>query len=133
MEKVVYIKAYFLPLLKEVSVKVSTGETKKGFFGEEKEIKRTEKQFKRTGWSDTKVDGKRLAEDLESSIKNLNSEGYFVKAITPIISGTYNYKSQGISSSTRVLRETEAVRGGASYGYGYSYTDSLIIVASKNA
>jgi len=136
MEKIVYVKAYFCSVGKEVIVKVPTGETKKGLFGGDKEITRKEKQWKHTGYSDCKVDGKRLSEDLQIAINCLNDENYSVKSITPVISGSYNYKfqAQGITSSDRLLRETEKVSGGASYGYGYgySYTDSMIIHAVKN-
>ncbi len=133
MDKVVYIKAYFCPIGKEVNIKVSTGEKKKGLFGGEKDIKKNVKEWKQTGWSDTEIDGERLSEDLKNSIELLNNEGYLVKTVTPVISGAYNYRAQEVSSSARVFGDTEAVRGGASFGYGYSYTDSLIVIATKNA
>jgi hypothetical protein len=135
MDKVVYIKAYFRPIGKEVTVNVPTGETKKGLLGGEKQVTRKEKQWKATGWSDCEIDGERLAEDLQKSIEVLNRDGFSIKSITPVLSGAYNYKYQakGITSSPRLLTETEAVKGGASYGYGYgySYTESLIIHAEK--
>ncbi len=137
MEKVVFVKAYFRPVGKKVSVDVPTGETNKGLFGGEKEVTRKEKQWQQTGWSDCKIDGQRLAEDLQEAIVALNREGYIVKSIVPVTSGAYNYRyqAQGISSSRRVLSETEAVQGGASYGYGYgySYTESLLVHAARNA
>jgi len=136
MEKVIYIKASFAPVGKEVTVKVPTCETKKGLFGGEKEIMRKEKQWKATGFSDSKIDGEKLANDLQAAIQELNDDGYNIKSITPVISGEYDYKYQakGISSSPRLIGNTEAVSGGASYGYGYgySYTECFIIVASKN-
>jgi len=133
MDRVIYIKAYFCAIGKEVVTKVLTGEVEKGMFGGKKEVKKKIKKWKQTGWSKTEIDGKRLSSDLGKSIKELNENGYFVKTITPIISGAYNFNSEGIKSSKRLLSETEAVKGGASYGYGYSYTDSLIIVANKSA
>lgn len=136
MDKVVHVKAYFQPIGKEVTVQVPTGETKKGLFGGEKQITRSEKQWKQTGWSDCEIDGERLANDLQQVIEEFNQDGYCVKSITSVLSGTYNYqyKSEGISSSPRLLSDTEAVTGGASYGYGYgySYTESLIVHASKS-
>ncbi|AOW84091.1 TPA: hypothetical protein AB5H59_004042 [Vibrio mimicus] len=137
MEKVVLVKSYFAPIGKEVTVKVPTGEKKSGFFGGEKEVYRNEKRWEQTGYSDCIVDSKRLAADLQRAIDNLNRDGFSVKMITPVISGDYSYKyqAQGISSSKRILSETESVKGGASfgYGYGYSYTDSLLVIAEKNA
>ncbi len=137
MNKVIYVKAYFAPVGKNVKVKVPTGETKKGFFGGKKEVTRTETQWKQTGYSDTCIDGERLSKYLQVAINNLNNEGYSIQQVTPIISGAYDYKyqAQGVTSSPRILSDGEAVSGGASfgYGYGYSYTDSLIIVAEESA
>ncbi len=135
MEKVVLIKSYFAPIEKEVTVKVPTGETKKGFFGKEKEVTRKEKQWEQVGYSDCIIDSKRLAKDLQEAVNELNNDGYRIKTIVPITSGDYSYKfkDQNISSSKRILSETEKVSGGSSYGYGYgySYTSSLIIIAEK--
>jgi len=136
MDKVVYVKAYFRPVGKEITVMVPTGETKKGLLGGEKQVTRKEKQWKNTGWSDCKIDGERLTDDLQKAIEKLNQEGYFVRSVTSVLSGAYRYQYQaeGITSSPRALRNTEAVKGGSSYGYGYgySYTESLIIHATKN-
>ncbi|MDD1796338.1 hypothetical protein LRP50_24770 [Enterovibrio sp. ZSDZ42] len=135
MEKIVLVKCYFLPTGKEVTIKVPTGETKSGFFGGEKEIYRKETKWEQTGFSDSIIDSERLAEDLQASIDKLNADGFIVHSIVPLISGDYSYKyqAQGISSSNRLLSETESVSGGASYGYGYgySYTDSLLVIAKK--
>ena len=137
MNKVIYVKAHFAPVGKNVKIKVPTGETKKGFFGGEKEVTRKETRWEQTGFSDKKIDGERLAEDLQIAVSKLNDEGYSITQVTPVISGEYDYKyqAQGVTSSPRILIEGEAVSGGASfgYGYGYSYTDSLVIVAEKNA
>ncbi|ANU38282.1 hypothetical protein RJD38_18925 [Vibrio scophthalmi] len=136
MNKVVLVKSYFVALGKEVTVKIPTGETKTGLFGGQKEVTRKEKQWKQTGWSDCEIDTDRLATDLEQVINSLNREGYKVQSVTPVMSGAYDFKyqAQGISSSARIMGNTEAVSGGASfgYGYGYSYTDSLIVIAEKN-
>ncbi|MDA8181625.1 MULTISPECIES: reverse transcriptase domain-containing protein [Acidithiobacillus] len=45
----VYVNSYFKPVGKEVSVKVPTGEKKKGFFSGEKDITKTEKRWEQTG------------------------------------------------------------------------------------
>ncbi|MFT2112707.1 hypothetical protein [Marinomonas sp. 2405UD68-3] len=137
MNKVIYVKAYFAPVGKNVKIKVPTGETKKGLFGGEKEVTRKETRWEQTGFSDKKIDSERLAEDLQIAVSKLNDQGYTITQVTPVISGEYDYKyqAQGVTSSPRILSDGEAVSGGASfgYGYGYSYTDSLIIVAEKNA
>ena len=133
MTKVVFIKSYFRPVGKEETIEVPTGEIKTGFFGGEKKVTRKEKQWKQTGWSDSEIDGEKLASDLKSVTNELKEQGYKITSITPVLSGAYNYKfsSRGISSSPRLFSETEAVSGGGSYGfgYGYSYTEGLIVVA----
>ncbi|WP_323018033.1 hypothetical protein [Castellaniella sp.] len=133
--KIVYIKAPFKPVGKNVTIKVPTGEKKKGFFGKEKDVLSKESRWEQTGWSDCEIDGEKLSEDLSTAIDSLNREGYEVVSILPIISGKYAYKyqAQGISSSQRALGDTEKVSGGASYGfgYGYSYTEGVSIVARR--
>lgn len=133
MNKVVFVEAHFKPLFKEVAVKVPTGETKRGFFGGEKELVRKETQVQQVGWSDTKIDGARLARDVAHAVTALNSDGYEVISTTAIESGSYRYeyKVGKISSSARMVRDTEAVSGdtGYSYGYGYSYTEGVLLIA----
>ncbi|MGI9279207.1 MAG: hypothetical protein ACR2PX_06205 [Endozoicomonas sp.] len=135
MQKVVLVKSYFIPTGKEVTKKIPTGETKKGLLGGTKDVYRKEAQWEQTGYSDCIIDSERLAIDLQQTIESLSRDGFLVKSITPVTSGDYSYKfqSQGVSSSKRILSETEKVSGGASfgYGYGYSYTDSLIVLAEK--
>jgi hypothetical protein len=117
---VVYIPAYFKPLGgREVTVAVPTGEKRRTIFGTVKTVKRKQKQWRGWGRSKCRIDGERLAMDVEKAVRTLNSEGYEVVTIVPAISGAYNYRG---------------VRGGWSgygYGYGYSYTEGLIIVARK--
>lgn len=131
MNKVVHIPAYFIAVGKEKTVKVPTGETKKGLFGGEKEITRKEKQFVQTGWSETQIDSERLAKDLEIAINKLNDEGYEVANITPVISGKYNYDYKTDKNYSTSEKHSYGWGYGYGYGYGYSYTDSLIIIAKK--
>jgi len=140
MNKVVLVKCFFRPIREEVTVKIPTGEKKKGFFGGEKEVYRREKKWQETGVSDCMVDSSRLASDLEVEIRKLNEDGYVVLSVTPIMSGSYDYDfnsesvSGGGGSFTNGDGYNSDVRGGGSYGYGYGYsfTDSLIVVAEKN-
>lgn len=126
MNKVVYVKAKFKPVGKEVTVKVPTGETKKGFFGGMKEITVKEKEWQQTGWSDCEIDGERLSNDISSAVEKLNSEGYEVIAVQSVVSGAYNYKWDKYSSSGNSGASTCY-----SYGYGYSYTEGATIIAKK--
>ena len=133
--KVIYVNAFFKPVGKKVTVEVPTGEKKKGLFGGEKDITRKETQWKQTGFSDCEIDGERLSNDVAKAIAQLNQEDYEVISVLPVISGGYYYKyeANGITSSPRIFGNTEAVSGGASYGfgYGYSYTEGVSIIARK--
>src|SRR3546814_5747470 len=67
-------------------LEVATGETKKGVFGKEKPVTRKEKQRQQTGWSDCRVDGPRLAIDVQKAIDELNAENYEIIGVTDITS-----------------------------------------------
>ncbi|NCN89496.1 MAG: hypothetical protein GW936_08695 [Gallionella sp.] len=123
MNKVVYVRAFFIPIGKNVTVKVPTGEKTKGFFGGEKEVTETVERWEQTGWSKSEIDGDRLAKDIEKAIENLNSEGYEVVCMSEVISGQYNYDSYTGSSPGYAY----------GYGYGYSYTEGVTIIAKKSA
>ena len=128
MNKVVYVKAKFKPVGKEVTVKVPTGETKKGIFGGVKEVTVKEKEWQQTGWSDCEIDGERLSNDISSAVEKLNAEGFEVIAVQSVASGAYNYKWDKYSSSSNSGASTCY-----SYGYGYSYTEGVTIIAKKSA
>lgn len=123
MNKVIHVPAYFYPIGKNVTKKVATGETKKGFFGGDKPVKVDKTEWVKTGYSDTEINSERLAEDIEKATTGLNQDGYRVVSVTPVISGAYDraYKCG-----------PEGDGGyGYGYGYGYSYTNSVIIIAEK--
>ncbi len=126
LNKVVYVSAFFEPIGQNKTVKVATGEKKKGLFGGEKEVTRKESQWEQTGWSDCRIDGKRLADDLAKTIRDLNTEGYEVVSVTPITSGAYDWKYELKSGGFQ-----NSGYGGYGYGYGYSFTNSLIVTAKK--
>ncbi len=126
MNKVVYVKAKFKEIGKEVTVKVPTGETKKGLFGGIKEVTVKEKEWQQTGWSDSEIDGERLSNDINAAVEKLNAEGYEVIAIQSITSGAYNYRWDNYSSSSNGSASTCY-----SYGYGYSFTEGVTIIAKK--
>ncbi|QAX84935.1 hypothetical protein C2E19_14185 [Pseudomonas sp. DTU12.3] len=125
MNKVVYVPAKFKPVGKEVTVKIPTGETKKGFFGGLKEVTVKDTEWQQTGWSDCEIDGEVLSQDIASAVAELNAEGYEVVAIQPIISGAYDYKWDKYSSADTGASTCY------SYGYGYSYTEGTTIIAKK--
>jgi hypothetical protein len=125
INKVMYIEAKFKPVGKIRTVKVPTGEKRKGWFGGEKDVMTKEQRWEQTGWSDCEIDGGCLAEDMQSAIRNLNDEGYEVVSITPVSSGKYEYKWAQQKGSSN------CGGSGFGYGYGFSYTEGLTIVAKK--
>ena len=128
MNKVVYVKAYFKPLMKEQTVKVPTGEVKKGLFGGQKEVTRKEKQLVETDeFSDCSVDGERLTADIDQAVAALNNEGYEVISITPVTSGSYQYRYQ----TDKWVSTTGGWGWGYGYGYGFSMTEGVTILARK--
>lgn len=140
MNKVIYVKAQFKTLYKDVEVDVPTGEKKKGFLGfGEKDVTKKEIQTQEVGVSDCEIDGELLTEDIDKALTVLNEEGYELVSISPTLSGAYNYKyqAQGVSSSRRTgffdNNTTEEISGGASFGYGFgfSYTEGVTIIAKK--
>lgn len=126
MNKVVHIPAFFEPVGKNKTVKVPTGEKKKGLFGGEKDVTRKETRWEQTGWSDCRIDSERLAVDLAHAVEQLNHDGYEIISVTPITSGSYDWSYKVTSGGY----EGKGY-GGYGYGYGFSYTNSLIITAKS--
>ena len=125
LNKIIFVQAYFKPLYKKDTVKVPTGEIKKGLLGGEKQVTRKEKHMKQTGYSDCHIDAERLSQDVSMATESLNAEGYNVTAITPITSGEYDF------SWSESLGGHQEGGSGYGYGYGYSYTTGVMILASN--
>jgi hypothetical protein len=66
-------------------------------------------------YSDCLVDGDQLSIDVNEAIEDLTSKGLKVISITPIISGRYEMRI--------------AILGPESGGYGFSYTEGMLIAA----
>lgn len=84
---------------------------------------------KTTEWeySSCKVDSQRLNNDLQQAIESLNAQGFRVVQITPITSGDFHFSDH--LSDPHLLGNGVTTEGG--YGYGFSYTDSLVILAEQ--
>jgi hypothetical protein len=78
------------------------------------------------GPTHAEIDGEALARDVNARIEALASEGYSVVSVVPITSGAY-----GFERDYRRHFETW-FSAGAAYGYGYSYTEGLLIVAARS-
>lgn len=138
--KIIYIPTSFKAEKILQTVKVSTGEFKRGFFGGEKEIIRKEEQWVPTGErSKSEIDGEQLSRDIAHAIRDLNMEGYEVTSITSITSGQYfsTFHAQEVEGKGIFHSGGDGklnISGGGSYGlgYGYSYTEGVIILARRS-
>ena len=68
--------------------------------------------------SDCIIDDARLERDVASAVAALNRDGYEVVSMTPLTSG--NHRQNGSQ-----MRPSGQITG---WGYGWSYTDSVLIV-----
>jgi pantoate kinase len=109
MNKVVYVPAHKAPLFKTVVKKEFTGETKTDIFGREIKLTRGVSKKVLSGYSDSKIDGQGLSEDIQKAVDTLNKDGYEVICIS----------------------EVTSAYGNSAYGYGYSYTEGVNIIAKK--
>jgi len=123
--KVVFVKANFKPTGKVKTVKVPTGEKKKGFFGGMKNVLVKEEQWVQTGRSDCEIDGEKLAEDLQTAILDFNRNGYEVLSVSPVTSAQYDFKWK------EHVGGQDHGGSGYGYGYGYSYTEGMVIIGKK--
>ncbi|WP_076415029.1 hypothetical protein [Shewanella sp. UCD-KL12] len=132
MNKTILVKAYF----KDTNETQKKPAIKPDVWGSSDAHPKTPKNDKtEVQKPESCVDSERLERDLGLALVSLNGSGYEVHSIVPVISGAYSYqfRDDEITSSPRLMGDTEAVAGGVSYGYGYgySYTDSLIVIARK--
>jgi len=124
VNRVEFVRSKFLPIGENVTKKVPTGEKKKGIFGGEKEVTEKQTEWVQTGYSDSKIDDRQLAQDVLDKISELNDAGYKVVSTQAFQSGDYSYNAKS---------GTVAGSGGWGwgYGYGYSYTSAIMIIAEK--
>jgi len=125
LNKVVYVSSYGKPLGKNITKKISTGETKKGLFGGDKDVTKKVTEWEQTGYSDSEIDGEKLAKDIQLAVEQLNKDGYEVVCITETTSGRYNYDYKWSSNNNGGY--------GYGYGYGYSYTEGVTVIGKKIA
>ncbi|MEH6454841.1 MAG: hypothetical protein V7749_00835 [Cocleimonas sp.] len=129
MNKTILVKAFFKEELDHLDPETTQ---KKSCWASSSKTTKVKSEQKHV---DKIIDSERLALDLETAINKLYGDGYQLKEVVTITSGSYGYKfkEDAVTSYARSFTGTEAVDGGASYGYGYgfSYTDSLIVIGCK--
>lgn len=126
MIKTVWIDAQFQKKGRWEEYEEATGETKKGFFGGEKAVTIKNKRWVELDeYSENRIDGARLSEDTNKILNQLQSEGFEVLSITPVISGEYSW--------TGYSKSAGASAGAASTcaSWGYSFTEGVMVTARK--
>lgn len=124
MIKTVWIDAYFKKKGRWETYEEDTGDIKKGLFGGEKPVVVKKKRWiELDEYRDDIINGAELSRNTEKVLNQLESEGFDVLSITPVISGSYGWqpysKSVGIGSADTCA------------SYGYSYTEGFIVIAKK--
>lgn len=111
MNRSVWVPSHWTPTYDEQDVEVPTGRTR-FLRGQET---RVEHRRVPAGESDSIVDGRRLRDDIQAAIDQLNADGYRVVTITPVQSGAHDseYYMQGAA------------------GYGFGYTQGVIIIGES--
>ncbi|MBT1444376.1 hypothetical protein KJI95_07530 [Shewanella sp. JM162201] len=72
-------------------------------------------------YSDSVIDGERLAGDIAAAVEAMNAEGYEVQSVMPVTSGHYDFADNRGSG----------LLGGGGYGYGFSYTQGVTLIGRK--
>ncbi|GIU33526.1 hypothetical protein L2719_07970 [Shewanella schlegeliana] len=108
-QKIVLVKSYFAKIKTDMREEMWAAKPKTSDFE----------------YSTCKIDSDRLNADLQQALETLNQDGYKVVQITPVTSGDFAFKDH--FSDPHLLGNGVTTEGG--YGYGFSYTDSLIILA----
>lgn len=124
--KSVFVEAPMKKLMEHVTKQVPTGELKKGFFGGDKRLFKEDRVLQVTGISNCEVDGDELATQVNLVLAELVRNGYEPITVIPITSGAYNYKD--VEGQRSMYENREAIVGGG-WGYGYSYTEGVLLVA----
>lgn len=122
MKNVIFVPAPMKSVGKIKKRSVPTGNKKKvlGLFEMNETV--LHEEYVPTGMSDCEVDGVQLATDLQTKISELESNGYAIINITPVISGSYTSKYEWSAK----------MKAGYGFGYGYSYTEGMLIMIQPN-
>ena len=124
MFKTVFVDAYHSQEYKQETYEEPTGEVKTGLLGRQVEVKEKKTRWVPTGnYSDRRIDGGRLANDLETALAQLDADGYDVVAVTPVTSGRYGWQEYSRSAHTAA---------NTAVSWGFSVTEGFMITARKS-
>ena len=125
MIKTVWIPAYFNKNGRWEEYEEPTGEMKKNLFGKEVAVTAKKKRWvELDSYVDDRIDGGRLARDTETVLNQIESAGYEVLTITPVLSG----RSDVIPYAQHTVS-----RGGVDTcaSWGFSVTEGVMVTAKK--
>lgn len=112
MIKTLWIQARWQKKGKWDEYEESTGEVKKGIFGGEKPVMVKKRRWVETNEnSDSVIDGKRLAEDMQTAMNSLEQEGFEIIGLSEVLSGNYNWTNYSSGSATNIGASTCASWG----------------------
>lgn len=78
------------------------------------------------------VDLEKTNQELNSLISQIHSEGFSIESITPVMSGVGQFQCGPINQNgTGLTKWLKPSVAGFSYGFGYSYTNGFIVLASQ--
>lgn len=125
MIKTIWVNAYFVKKGRWETYEEDTGETKKGLFGGEKPVVVKKKRWiELDEYRQDMIDGARLSRDIEKVLNQLESEGYYLLEITPVISGHYSWERYAWVNGSSAPDTCAS--------WGYSYTQGVMVTARKN-
>lgn len=127
MIKTVWVEAYNQQKGRWEEYEEPTGEVKKGIFGGEKPVTVTKKRwvYIQNQYYDHLIDGPRLTRDLEEALNKLESTGFTIVSVNPVISGRYSWEGYSKSGPASPSADTAV-------SWGYSLTEGMTIVARKS-
>jgi hypothetical protein len=122
MIKTIWVSAQFQRKGRWEEYKAATGEVKKGFFGAKPVMATKKRWVELDEYSDTQIDGAKLSRDIQRVLVELESKGFDLVAITPVLSGQYgyaDYSGGGIGTASTCA------------SWGFSVTSGVTVTARK--
>ena len=122
MIKTVWVQAHFMKKGTWEEYEEVTGEKTKSLFGKKAVTEKKKRWVELDEYGNTRRDGQRLAQDIESVLNRLETEGFEIVSATPVESGEYSCQEFG--------------RGGqfganTCASWGYSFTEGILVTARR--
>lgn len=125
MIKTVWVQARWKKKGRWEEYEEPTGEVKKGLFGGDKSVTVKKRRWVETNEnSDSAIDGKQLAQDMQTVMNSLEQEGFEIMGLSEVLSGEYSWTGYSKSGATSGCADTCA-------SWGFSVTEGIVISAKK--